>query len=331
MISIIIPVYNVYSYLEECIESICDQTYTDLEIILVDDGSTDNSGDICDKYEKKDSRIKVIHQENQGLSAARNTGIEAADGEFLMFVDSDDRIHPMMIQALYSAISHNKADIAICSHRTIQETKATESGFPKIENYATEILSGRDCIKKIYSSEGSTRQKIDMTVAWNKLYRKQQFFHLRYPFGRLHEDEFLTYKILYPLKKCVYLDAPLYEYRIREGSIMKNKSVDRLQVKMEAFEEKCSYFERVNDQELYLETLRRYETSIAELILFLEKNPVGNDLLHKLNGRFKLVYKEKIAPSGIPSRHKMKYLLFMGNKTVYRILKKIDSKVKRRL
>ena len=331
MISVVVPVYNVYSYLEECIESICDQTYTDLEIILVDDGSTDNSGDICDKYAKKDSRIKVIHQENLGLSAARNSGIEEANGEFLMFVDSDDRIHPMMAQALYDAVLQNNAELAICSHRTFQGAEEKNLSPRKVEKYTPVILPGRECVRRIYSAENSPRQIVDMTVAWNKLYRKSMFSHLRYPFGRLHEDEFLTYKILYPLKKCVYLDAPLYEYRIREGSIMKNKSVDRLQDKMEAFEEKCSYFERVNDQELYLETLRRYETSIAELILFLEKNPVGNDLLHKLNGRFKLVYKEKIAPSGIPSRHKMKYLLFMGNKTVYRILKKIDSKVKRRL
>lgn len=325
MISVIVPVYNVAPFLKDCIESIRSQTYINLEIILVDDGSTDSSGKLCDEYMQIDSRIKVIHQKNQGLSAARNTGIEYAKGEFYVFIDSDDRIHRTTLQVMYTAMQRSNAELVICSHKMIQETEHTKPSSKDIFiEGKEEILTGRECIRRIYATSISAEEKVDMTVAWNKLYKRSMFCHLRYPTGRLHEDEFVTYKVLYPLTKVLYIKSPLYDYRIRAGSIMASESANRLKDKMDAFEEKCVYFEQKEDRDLYNEALRRYETSIAELILFLEEKKVEKNLQHELGSRFRLVYKEKIAVSNIPFRHKMKYMLFMKNKRLYKILKNIS-------
>lgn len=321
MISVIVPVYNVYPFLGECVESICNQTFADLEIILVDDGSTDQSGALCDNYAKKNNRIKVIHQQNQGLSGARNTGVKHAEAEYIVFVDSDDRIHPRMIQSLYEALQQSGAEISICSHKMIQENEPKEQTDIPTENLENiEILSGHECVKRMYSAH-----PIDMVVAWNKLYKKEMFCQLQYPVGRLHEDEFLTYKILYPLAKCVYVNAPLYEYRVRKNSIVSNKSFRRLKDIMDAYKERYIYFEQNDDRELYCEALRRYETAIAELILYLKENHLERDLIKELNSEFKLVYRTKIVTSEMDIQHKLKYRLFMMSPSIYRILKEADK------
>lgn len=323
MISVIVPVYNVFPYLGECIETICRQTFKDLEILLIDDGSTDGSGALCDDFAKRDTRIKVIHQENQGLSCARNIGIEQASGEYIVFIDSDDRIHPEMIQIMYNAMCQYAAELVICSHKRIQEKEPQGVYVKKIKVEAqdTEVLSGRECIKRT-----NTYERVDMTVAWNKLYRKSLFRYLRYPVGRMHEDEFLTYKILYSLKACVYIKIPLYEYRMRKNSIMGSKNIRRLKDKLDATEEKCHFFEQKKDKELYYETLRRYETSIAEVILALRDMSSEVVLRQELEKRFKAVYREKVIPSPIAFRHKVKYMIFMKVPKLYRFLKNMDDR-----
>ncbi len=327
MVSIVVPVYNVYPFLGECIESICSQTYTDLDIILVDDGSSDNSGSLCDKFALNDLRIRVIHQENQGLSAARNAGMQIAKGEFLMFVDSDDRIHPMMIETLYNAMQQNNMEIAICSHRRIQEMEVGDIHNQQIviEADKIEIISGRECIQRIYYDKTPVKQKIDMTVAWNKLYRTDMFADLKYPIGRLHEDEFLTYKILFPLKRCIFLNIPLYEYRVRRGSIMENRNIIRLRDKVDAFREKYLYFEQQNDRELYYQTLKGYATSMIELIFFLKENHLEEKWVRKLNHEFRLVYREKIAGANMLFRYKAKYMLFIRSQTIYKVLQELHD------
>ncbi len=323
MISVIVPVYNVFPYLRECVATICRQTFTDLEILLIDDGSTDESGALCDDFAKRDTRIKVIHQKNQGLSCARNTGIEQAGGEYLVFIDSDDRIHPEMIQIMYNAMCQYDVELVICSHKRIQE-KEPQGCYEKkvkVEAQDTEVLSGRECIKRT-----NTYERVDMTVAWNKLYRKSLFQYLRYPIGRMHEDEFLTYKILYSLKECVYIKIPLYEYRMREGSIMGNKNICRLKDKLDATEEKCHFFEQKEDKELYYEALCRYETSIAEVILALRDMSSEVVLRQELEQRFKALYWEKVISSPIPFRHKVKHMIFMKAPKLYQFLKNMDER-----
>ena len=210
-VSVIVPVYKVEPFLERCIKSIQRQTYVDLEIILIDDGSPDKCGDICDKYAKRDKRIKVIHKTNGGLSAARNAGLELASGKYICFVDSDDWIDVDMIELLYKVGISRQADITECSYRNVytdctkEETKCT-----------AEIVEG----DSIFSLNGMLDWKYFKPVAWNKLYKRDVIGNIRYPEGKIHEDEFTTYKYFYNATKLVYVDVSKYNYdRTRSDSI----------------------------------------------------------------------------------------------------------------
>lgn len=213
MISVIVPIYNVEQYLVRCIESIRNQTYNDLEIILVDDGSTDTSGEICDSYLSIDERIRVIHKKNGGLSDARNVGIDAATGDFIGFVDSDDYIHEKMYEVLYRNIELYQTDIAVCDFRSFDDSKVDVNQV-KLEN----IKVYRN--EEIYSLLDGLDTKV--VVAWNKLYRRRIFRTYRYELGRLHEDQWAIHHILYEANSIVFSDLMLYFYYVRNGSITKS-------------------------------------------------------------------------------------------------------------
>lgn len=211
LISVIVPVYNVEEYLDRCVQSIVDQTYENLEIILVDDGSTDSSGKKCDKWKAKDNRIVVIHKENGGLSDARNLGLDMAKGEYIGFVDSDDLINTNMYQILFDAINQSKSNIAEC--RWVQFGDGDE-----IDNIGSVI---KDRI--VYSAEEALlelihERNIKQTVV-NKLYRKEVIL-VRFPVGRINEDEFWTYQVVGKSRRVVFVDAELYYYYQRRNSIM---------------------------------------------------------------------------------------------------------------
>lgn len=208
MISVIVPIYNVEEYVRECIESIIDQVYYDLEIILVDDGSTDNSGIICDNYAKLDSRIQVIHKLNGGLSDARNAGIEKAQGDWLGFVDGDDFIHPDMFAELYNCIQKKNADVAVCS-------------FFQSECYRKSWECEKKCEIRIFNNtEALCNLNVLDVSACNKIYKKSIFRTIRYPVGKLHEDEAVIHRLLYQCDKIAFVNKQMYGRRIREGSIM---------------------------------------------------------------------------------------------------------------
>ena len=212
-ISVIIPVYNVQEYLPKCLDSVIAQTYGNLEILLVNDGSTDQSGEICDRYAQKDSRIHVIHQDNKGLAAARNTGIEAAAGTYIGFVDSDDWIELDMYEFLYDLLHEHQADLAICRLREISSTNLT--------NYSTGqllVCDGLTAFKKMILQAHTYPLNIGVV---NKLYKKELLTDCTFPVGRLTEDIYFTPKVLYRCRKCVYQDTAKYNYlRERPGSIM---------------------------------------------------------------------------------------------------------------
>ena len=211
MISVIIPVYGVEKYLSRCLDSIINQTYRDLEIILVDDGSPDNSGKICDEYAAKDSRIKVIHKENGGLSSARNAGLDVATGEYIGFVDSDDWIEPQTYNMLFSAIEKNNSDIAICGHRMVYDNTSTSKATYSNDEYLSYDLLWNEIFGKLNNA------------AWNKLYRKNLIDDLRFPIGVIHGED-LIFNLNY-LKNCkcgVINKTPLYNYFVRLGSITKS-------------------------------------------------------------------------------------------------------------
>jgi len=229
-ISIIVPVYNVELYLEKCIESIINQTYTNIEIILVDDGATDSSGNICDLYSKKDSRIKVIHKRNGGLSDARNVGIEKAVGQYLMFVDSDDYIDKTMCEKLYNALKKQKTDMAMC------DIVSVDINGNKVQhmNGKSPIIGNELNIDEIFN-KFSDRDYWYFVVAWNKLYHKKLFEKVRYPFGKIHEDEFVFHHLLDICKTVAIVPECLYHYVQRENSIVNSKKTIKSLDGAEAF------------------------------------------------------------------------------------------------
>lgn len=213
-ISVIVPVYRVEPYLRQCVDSILSQTFTDFELILVDDGSPDNCGAICDEYALKDSRVRVIHKQNGGLSDARNAGIDMAKGEFLTFIDSDDLVAPEYLNRLYHSIKSSAAEIAICNMLPFKD-----SSNPQIEeqnsNDSKRIISGRDACLSIYRMDGTVP-----IMAWGKLYKSSLFNGIRYPVGLIHEDDATTPKLFYLANKIAQIGDKLYLYRSRADSIM---------------------------------------------------------------------------------------------------------------
>lgn len=281
-ISIIVPVYNVERYLSKCISSILEQSFTDFELILVDDGSKDNSGKICDEYKGKDSRIKVVHQENKGLSAARNIGIEISEGEYITFIDSDDFIHPNMIEILYNNSLENKADISICDYDLVYEDVEVCKDF--VENNI-KLYNNVEGVKKILE-----KSEAYMIIACCKLYKGSLFNEIRYPVRKYHEDEFVTYKLLYKSNKIVVTDAKLYYYLKRANSITGSTySIKRLE-KLEALEEAVMFFKNENNKELtYLAEFRYLlNIQIAYYRVKYELN-CNEEIMNKL----KMQYNEK--------------------------------------
>lgn len=184
-VSVVVPIYNVENYLEECIESILNQTYSNIEVILIDDGSTDGSGALCDEYKKKDKRIYVLHKKNGGLSDARNMGIDNAKGEYITFVDSDDIIARDMIEYLLCLLNTYKADMAVCQCDYVDENSKL---IKNISNVKKTCVSGiEECLKTLLVDSGLN------TVAWGKIYKTDYFKNVRYPIGKYHEDIYTTW------------------------------------------------------------------------------------------------------------------------------------------
>lgn len=221
LVSVIVPIYNVEKYLEKCIESILNQTYKNLEIILVNDGSTDNSYDICLKYKEKDSRVIIVNKSNGGLSSARNKGIECATGEYYLFVDSDDYISEYMIEKLLYSIHQYNADIVCCNYDFCDE----KSNF--IKKHTIDIFENQ-----IYNSKQANERllynKFYRCFAWNKMYNKKLFYGIRYPIGQLYEDIYTTFSLINKAKKIVFIPESLYCYRVRRNSITRNTFDNRL-------------------------------------------------------------------------------------------------------
>ena len=264
LISVIIPVYKVEAYLTACVESVLAQTYQNFEIILVDDGSPDNCPQMCDEFAARDSRIRVIHKPNGGLSSARNAGIDGAKGEYLAFLDSDDLWTPLFLERLYQAIGETGADLAVCLFRRFRGEPPRE--LP--EAAQTLLLTQREAFECLFGVRNE-----NMVVAPNKLYSADTFREIRYPVGKLHEDEAVIHEILGLTQKVAWVDEAHYLYRESSNSITTAKfSLKRLD-EMYAKEQRISYFEVRGMQELadrtrlgYLSCLMRlYRTVQAEL------------------------------------------------------------------
>lgn len=233
LISIIIPVYKVEKYLEKCIQSLINQTYENLQIILVDDGSPDNCGKICDEYAKKDHRIEVIHKSNGGLSDARNKGLEIAKGEYIGFIDSDDYIESDMYEVLYNLLKQYNADVSICNFYTVSQGKIA-------------IKNAENGIKEYNRIEILKEVLLDNNIqsyAWNKLYKKELFDEIKYPVGKKYEDIGTTFYLLEKCNKVVVTGKPEYYYINRQDSIVNNVTETTITDYIELIMQRYDYIE----------------------------------------------------------------------------------------
>lgn len=233
LISIIIPVYKVEIYLEKCIQSVINQTYENLQIILVDDGSPDNCGKICDEYAQKDHRIEVIHKSNGGLSDARNKGLEIAKGEYIGFVDSDDYIEADMYEVLYNLLKQYNADVSICNFYTVSQGKISIKNADNGINEYNRI----EILKEILLDKNI------QSYAWNKLYKKELFDEIKYPIGKKYEDIGTTFYLLEKCNKVVVTGKSEYYYINRQDSIVNNVTESTITDYIELIMQRYDYIE----------------------------------------------------------------------------------------
>lgn len=288
-ISVIVPVYNVEPYLHRCVDSILAQTFTDFELILVDDGSPDNCGQICDEYDEKDNRVHVVHQENSGLSAARNAGIDWAftnsDSKWLSFIDSDDWIDPSFLQRLYIAANEMNVSISAC-------------GFLRVTVFESSIPAEGSVVNYVWD-EFYLKNPVVAAIAVNKLYDKQLFKGIRYPEGRLHEDEFVTYKLLYQAEKVSFVPMDLYYYYQNPESIMRKPYTLKRLDAIDALGEQSKFFKKIGNKQLYYFCVKRQLNVIRMNLQKIEENHLylGNGWKNKKK-RLKRLQKRILAKNG---------------------------------
>lgn len=248
-ISVIVAVYKMPEYLPRCIEGILGQTFRDIELILVDDGSPDNCGEICDGYAAKDSRVHVIHKQNAGVCAARNTGLnwvyDHSDSQWIFFHDNDDWIHPETLERMLSAAQAMKTDLCICGY---QETAGAD---PEIR---AEDLEPVSWMPKAFFME----HHVNATVCWGKLYSRDLFDGKRYPEGKYIEDEFLTYRLLFACDRLAVIPAPLYAYFVNSAGISKKPWIPKRLDAWEAFDQQLVFFREMGDRDLIRYRMRKY-------------------------------------------------------------------------
>lgn len=322
-ISIIVPVYNVEQYIERCLESIINQTYKNIEIILVDDGSTDKSGIICEKYANRDQRIKVIHQENNGLSSARNKGLDIASGKYIGFVDSDDWISKDMYYILLTIALKYNADIVECGYQKIYDDR----NYPK--NNSIKISEDKifimDNIEALYEE---MKWGKFTSIACNKLYKKNLFSEYRYPVGKTHEDEYLTYQLLYSSTILVSInEIKLYYYlQKRQGAITSRFTEKNLDI-YDAYEEKTLFFYN-NIRIMYENMLNNFLWLIFYLIYQCEIHNIRCEKINKIYTKTK-ENKKIYFNSSIRLRYKIQLLLLLYFKPGFVWYKKIEESMRR--
>lgn len=309
-VSVIVPVYNVDRYLNNCVNSLLVQTYENIEIILVDDGSTDGSSEICDSYSMKDSRIKVIHKKNGGLSDARNKGLDIASGQWVTFVDSDDYVTKDYVETLLSLLTVNNADISIATYTFVTEKKYQSRGTGELA-----IMTPEVAIKRLLMDDG-----FDMG-AWAKMYRIEYFDKIRFPKGKLFEDSLVTCQIFAEANKVVFESKSVYFYVNRKESITNAKFTKR-KLNLIEMTDKAAEFIIRNYPGLRPYVQRRIlwsRFSTLNQILTSSNRKEHQEISHKLKEEI-LSKKELIRSNIIPKRDKIGYwILKLFGLTGYRI------------
>lgn len=305
-ISVIVPIYKAESFLSECINSIVNQSFRDIEIVLVDDGSPDNCPKICDEYAEKDSRIVVIHQKNGGISAARNAGIEAAKGKYISFCDSDDFFDEDFLSTLYSVMKERNADIVTCRFKGIYPDRTVvKSNTGNIIEY-----TNLEAMDELFFGEGpmpEVRLKINV-VSWNKLYTKELFDNIRFPVGEMNDDVGTAYKLVHAAKKIVYIDKPLYNYRMTEESATRGGFNEHKFEILKTLRTQMEYFKSNSLMKYYEIAEANYYTQLINLLYYSRKYKFKlkyRELTALLNNEY-----EKIEKNPFLKEKMIKYKLF---------------------
>jgi len=297
-ISVIVPIFKVEKYLDRCVSSILNQTFKDYELILVDDGSPDNCGKMCDVYAAADPRIKVIHKENGGLADARNAGIDIAKGEYLAFVDSDDYIDLSFLEVMYNAVKSTGCMMAICNIEEFHEDGKHKSLY--VASSSVKVLNGEEMY-----------ETLAQPAAWNKFYHRNIFDNIRYPKGRLFEDCFIYHLILEKLDKLVYVGKTLYYYYIRSDSIMHDEYKLKNTDIVDAVYERATFLDSHGHHEHADEAYLAMYTRLASAYTLLDKNDPGvRTRLNELKDLFDSCYNRIITDKHFSTKQKMKIRLF---------------------
>ena len=319
LISIIVPVYNVEQYLEKCVDSIINQKYKNLEIILVDDGATDSSGKLCDELAKIDNRIKVYHKENGGLSDARNYGVERATGDYIGFVDSDDYIDSEMYEELYEAIKKENVDVVECNLKIIYPDRVelfTEQKYYNVytkQEYLEEYLK----IEKIFGSACVRLIKSDIAKK------------LKFPVGKLYEDTYYAYDLIEKVDRYVIMNNPYYNYLMRENSITNTKFNPRIFDLIEIVEKfRKTTYENYPGLKEAADCRKMYAYFSVLNSILLEENYRDNEYYSEILNYFKRNYISLLKNKYINHNRKLSVILIKLNIDLYRkVLMKYKKKI----
>lgn len=318
MISVIIPVYNAGEFLMPCLDSVLAQTCRDLEILLIDDGSTDGSGAVCDAYGVKDSRVRVIHQENRGLSAARNAGLDAAAGDFISFVDADDVLAPEMLEVLLAAMEN--ADMALCNIQRLSESGQPEEICPMEAG----MLSGREFAQRLLLP-----QAWFYVTVMNRLYRRDLFRGLRFPEGFIHEDEAIVCDLAARCRRVAVISEPLYYYRRTPGSIMDRGLRIQTTDKLTALARRLVLCRRLGWDDLAEATAVRFCHTLFDLRFRFPRNRETERYYLRMEAALKTALGGILAAKGVSHRHKCYICLLRISPKGYEVLRTWKRKLQK--
>lgn len=316
MISIVVPVYNVEQYLDYCVESLVNQTYKNIEILLIDDGSSDNSGKIADEWAKKDKRIRVFHKENGGLSDSRNYGVAQAKSEWIMFIDSDDYYDSFAVEYFVRIQERYNADLVVSALKGVTNHKSSHRDITENEINAAYPLSNEKALEEMFYTV------ITGASACGKLFKKELLIKYPYPKGRLYEDMAITYKQMYEAENIYVAPIKVYGYFKRQGSIVNSKFDERYLYVFDIMEDIYSFIHRNYpvSQEL------RQAVDVRNVIVSMQ---VANSMLmagmfsevKKIQARVSIYKKEFLTNKKVSWKNKLKFLLFLGFPKVYNFLR----------
>ena len=312
-ISIIVPIYNVDKYLRRCLDSIINQTYKNIEIILVNDGSKDDSLKICKEYKKKDKRVVLIDQKNAGLSMSRNNGIDIATGDYIGFIDSDDVISIYMYEYLLKSIKESNSDISLCPFKAFNNDIVFSNDYNNISIEKDEVIKELLIDRKISSH------------ACDKLYKKKLFNNIRFPKGKKYEDIPVIYKLFLKAKNISFVDTPLYGYYLRDDSITGNYSIETNKDFIEAINKRYDELVKIDKYANYAK-LNRVNSVLRyylDIVKFRKKDIFKNDFYNDIYNELlfaKKIYTKEVKRLNTKKKNILINLLFFNQRLFYYIM-----------